>query len=259
MLHLDRSNHEASALAPTMSLLMRVLPVTCLALCALAGAHAQQREPHDRAIAVAVPATQGLRDHDAEAHAFLEVRTERDAYFVHEPVRVRALRFGFDTSFLEHNVLQLFVQRLDDAGASAGTVDRELARRGRARAGEAADEHEHVTCALNDGVAQARRTHQHTPDGRDLTVLELEQSYRALAASDLVIPAPDLHFAYATTFADDFVNGHVAVDRHDAWVRGAPLTVAIRPLPEEGRPPQFSGAVGRFSVRAEVEPHARRG
>lgn len=33
-----------------------------------------------------------------------------------------------------------------------------------------------------------------------------------------------------------------------------PITLNIRPLPEEGRPPSFSGAVGRFDFRVEVKP-----
>jgi hypothetical protein len=44
------------------------------------------------------------------------------------------------------------------------------------------------------------------------------------------------------------------VDRHDALVPGGELALEIRPLPEEGRPPGFKGAVGRFSLRAEAEP-----
>jgi MYXO-CTERM domain-containing protein len=62
-----------------------------------------------------------------------------------------------------------------------------------------------------------------------------------------------LSFAYATRFEDKFLEGRVPVDRVDASVSGEALTLDVRPLPEAGRPKDFTGAVGSFSIRAETE------
>jgi hypothetical protein len=50
------------------------------------------------------------------------------------------------------------------------------------------------------------------------------------------------------------INGRVPIDRFESVVEGAARTLRIEPLPEEGRPVEFTGAVGRFSVRAEAQP-----
>jgi len=44
----------------------------------------------------------------------------------------------------------------------------------------------------------------------------------------------------------------VPVDREDFTVRGEPVTLRVRPLPEAGRPAAFAGAVGRFTVSART-------
>src|SRR5262249_33102491 len=65
---------------------------------------------------------------------------------------------------------------------------------------------------------------------------------------------PLLRFAYAEHFRDDFVNGRTALDRTESTVRGAPLALEILALPEDGRPLEFTGAVGRFTLSATAQP-----
>jgi len=84
---------------------------------------------------------------------------------------------------------------------------------------------------------------------------DVERTYFARVPGELVIPEAALYFAYATKFTDDFVNGRVAQDRVDAFVRSAPRTLRIEPVPREGRPPDFTGAVGRFTIDADVSTH----
>jgi hypothetical protein len=63
-----------------------------------------------------------------------------------------------------------------------------------------------------------------------------------------------MRFAHATRFEDDFVQGRVPVDRKDVVVRGERARLVVLSLPEEGRPADFSGAIGRFSLSAGAEP-----
>ncbi|TAH34439.1 MAG: hypothetical protein EYC70_15980 [Planctomycetota bacterium] len=203
-----------------------------------------------------IPQSGGGADEAAAAHAFLEVVSPHSAYFVHEPVQVR-LRFGFDPEFFASHALQLSPRRLDVPAHVQAPWLEDLP--GAVLLDPGADETAagpRLSFALNDGVAEAAPVAERAPDGRTFTVLEIRRSFLPAGAGELVIPGPLLRFAHATRFHDDLVNGRVPADRREALVRGAPLTLTIRPLPEEGRPPEFSGAVGRFTLQAEARPRA---
>ena len=201
----------------------------------------------------------GARDVTAEEHAFLELETPRDTYFVHEPIRLR-LRFGVDGRFLRANMIQLFRRHLDvPVQVQApwlrdlpGTRALEPSTPG--EEGETGGARTLLSFALDDGLVEAAQVPDRVEDSRRFTVLEIERSYLPERPGELVIPAPLLRFAYATRFEEDFLGGRVAADRRDAAVYGRSLTLTILALPEEGRPPEFTGAVGDFSVRAEAEP-----
>jgi hypothetical protein len=188
----------------------------------------------------------------AEERAFLETETPRTTYFVHEPFRLR-LRVGFDRRFLETNVVQMFHRELDVPvqihAPWLDELDGTVVRDDDARPGGC------LSLALNDNIVEAGRGGDHLRDGRPYTVLEIERTYVPTRPGELVIPAPRLRFAHATKFKEDFVHGRMPLDRRDAVVVGQPLTLAILAPPEEGRPPGFTGAVGRrFSVHAEAAP-----
>lgn len=221
---------------------------------------------------VVVLSTDGALDVTAERHVLVELVTARSKYFVHEPIAVR-VRVSVEREFLEHSLVQLFRQRLDVPaqlvapwiedlpGAIALTVKPREPRQPREHGehGEHGEQREQrdpqrLTFALNEGVSEAASLDDRVIDGRKFTVFEIERSYLASRPGELSIPAPLLRFAYATRFEEDFVEGRVAGDRRDAFVRGNPLTLTIQPLPEAGRPPEFTGAVGRFSVEAEASP-----
>ena len=191
----------------------------------------------------------GARDVTAEGFAFLELATPRDTYFVHEPIPL-SLRFGFEERFFRDNLVSLFRRELDVPVQVQASWLRDLPGEldppasGRVR----------QSFALDDRVAYAERVDGPRPDGRRFAALEIERSYLPTEAGELVISRPLLRFAYGTRFREDFGSGRVAVDRQDAFVRGGELTLTIQALPDEGRPPEFSGAVGRFSIEAEADP-----
>jgi hypothetical protein len=54
-------------------------------------------------------------------------------------------------------------------------------------------------------------------------------------------------------FADDFFSPF-DFERRPFSLRSDPITVLVKPLPAEGRPADFSGAVGRFAMKAEASP-----
>jgi hypothetical protein len=86
------------------------------------------------------------------------------------------------------------------------------------------------------------------------TVYLISMPLRAIRPGELAIPGPTARFSWTSRFEEDFLDGRSPVDRRDAVVEGKPLTLTIAPLPEQGRPPEFAGAIGRFSVHADVTP-----
>jgi oxygen tolerance protein BatD len=196
-----------------------------------------------------------VREIVGERYAFLELACQRPAVFEREVLRLQ-IRFGFDQEFLRTNVLQLFPRALDVQAqvlapwiqALPGTLaiggDPLLE-------GEARDV---VTVALDDELASAVRLPDLQREGRPFSVFAIERSYLVERSGELTIPPPLLRFACATQFRDGAFTQAVATDWQLAFVQGQPLTVQVAPLPEEGRPPGFTGAVGRFTVSAEVAP-----
>jgi hypothetical protein len=197
----------------------------------------------------------GPRDLTDAGSAFVELSTERSSYYVDEPFTL-VLRFGFKREFLRTGLLQLFRQPLDvPAQLDVPWLDdlpgaRLLAQAPLQLLG---DEDPHPTFAVGERVTEALRAEERMREGRTFNVLEIERSYRASAPGELVLPAPILRFAFASRFEERPLEGRVPADATLAFVAGAPLALSIEPLPEEGRPPDFSGAVGRaFEVRAET-------
>jgi hypothetical protein len=185
-------------------------------------------------------------------HAFVEMATDRNTYFVQEPIRL-VVRLGIERAFLEKNVQQLSVQSLD---VPVQLVARWLDDLPGAVVLHSEDPGRDVrqSLALNDGRGLAARVDDRTVDGRAFTVLEIERRYLPSHAGELVIPEPSLRYLYATRFEEDFVNGRRAADQQEALVRGAPLTLRIEPLPDAGRPAEFTGAVGRFTIADQASP-----
>lgn len=190
------------------------------------------------------------RDVSAEGHAFVAVEVASELCYVGQEVRVR-ISFGFEERFAAHNLLQLFQRRLDVPAQLEVPWGEELP-------GPAAADRERVAFALGEGLAEGLRAGERVRDGRRYEVVELERGVVLRSAGTRVLAAPRLRFAYATRFAEDLVRGRVPADRVEAFVAGNEVTLHAEPLPEEGRPPDFGGAVGRFDVRAEATPRALR-
>ena len=63
----------------------------------------------------------------------------------------------------------------------------------------------------------------------------------------------ELRYAWATRFSEDFLEGRMPVDPRDARLAIAGPTLEVLPLPRIGRPADFGGAVGVYTLHAELE------
>ena len=167
------------------------------------------------------------------------------------------LRFGFERAFLASDLVQLFHRELDlpvqvvapwiDALPGARVVPLVPPAPGSPPV-------DLVSFALNEQRAHARRLEEPAHGRTGFELVALERRYLPERAGTLSIPAPSMHFAYATRFREHLFTGRVADDRIEASVRASALELRVLPLPEDGRPAAFSGAVGSFAVHAEADP-----
>jgi hypothetical protein len=106
--------------------------------------------------------------------------------------------------------------------------------------------------ALNDRVVRWTEGTGFLDEGREIRTLSVRRALVPTRPGELTLDASVL-LAYATRFEEDLLQGRRPVDRREASVWAAPVVLRVRPLPEEGRPAAFSGAIGRFEISAAVD------
>lgn len=195
-------------------------------------------------------------DLSAAGLAFVEIELARDTFLLAESFTVR-LRFGLERELLRERAVQLFQRALDVPVQVQAPLLAEHVRlhlRAEPDSSGALAEEQGATFALGESFARARRVGEHVRDGRTYVVFEHERTATAAQVGSFTWPAPVLGFAYATQFDADFVQGRVPRDRHEAFVRGVETRLTLAPPPAEGRPAEFTGAVGRFRLEASAAP-----
>ena len=189
-----------------------------------------------------------------DAPAFVEVLAGKETFYAGEVVSL-GIRIGIAKTLREEQLLQPFRQRLDlpvrvDAPwldeLEGGSLLPEDDGQDRG-AGDATE-----SFVLNGSRALIRRVAEERIGGVRHAVWE--RTHRAVWSKPGTprLVAPALRFSYATRFRDDLLSGRVPEDRREVELRGAPLTLRVLALPEEGRPDGYGGAVGRFTLVAEA-------
>lgn len=172
----------------------------------------------------------------------------RDTFVVGESFEL-ALVVAIERAFLDEKLIQLFQRRLE---LPVQVQAPWLATLAGAELGPFAEPADGARLALGEELVRARRLPDEEREGRAFARFELARPCRATRVGPLLLEAPVLRLAYAETFADDFLEGRVPRDRHDALVHGKARALTILPPPEEGRPIDFSGAIGSFTLSARA-------
>ena len=196
-----------------------------------------------------------------EVLAFVELTAPAEELFVHQSIRL-TVRMGLEERFLETRAVQPFgtslelpVQlRLEWLGGLPGLAEIRVETPPSASEGTSEGEAATPSFALNEDLQRARRLADRVIEGRTFQVFAVEAVVRPDSRGQLHLPAPVLAFAYATRFEETLLTRRSPTDRVDAVVSGSPLTLRVRGLPAEGRPLDFTNAVGRFHMTARAEP-----
>jgi hypothetical protein len=190
-----------------------------------------------------------------EDRVFVEIVTPSKSYFVNERIQLR-LRFGVETEFLRTNLIQPFRNRLDlPVRVEARWIDDLPGTINLAPANGFDETLKRLSYVLNDSRAEATQVEDHRIGDLPYTAVEIRTDYLPDQPGVLEIPGPLLRFSHTTRFVDSFLNGRVPEDTRHSSVTGSSLVLKVEPLPEEGRPREFTNAVGQFSVRAESDSH----
>ncbi|MBL9078732.1 MAG: BatD family protein [Planctomycetes bacterium] len=182
--------------------------------------------------------------------AFVEVEIAPREPWLQQPCEL-TIRIGVDAAWFAAHAVPLFRQQLDrpfvlDVPWLLGAADRAVTLL--PPAADAATER----IALGDRVVPASRAGTRTTDGRAFDLLEVRCRWVPLADGTSPIAPVELRYAHASRFEDDFLRGRQPIDRREHSVRSAPDQLRVRPLPIDGRPAGFAGAVGEFTLQART-------
>ena len=196
------------------------------------------------ALAAAAPAS--AEDGDPLQAAFVDVVAERDTWYVGEYVRLE-IRVGYDAAYFDAHVLQPFQRELD--------VPVEIAVPW--LAGRAVTRTEFPTRTLAVAMNGESWVFQqgHVTEARGQRSFEVVRTPLTfpVATAEEIDPSAEIRFTYADEFREDFVEGRVAVNPQLATIRCAGELIRVLPLPDEGRPAEFSGVVGTCTIEARLD------
>lgn len=145
------------------------------------------------------------------------------------------LHFGWDYAMSNFNHANLI---LPWWGQLPGTL--EVAESSKAGKGR-------LDVSLNDnGVVRVQELGRRAVGGRDLRVFELRRTFVSTRTGSLSFPASHFEFGRVD-------RGFFERRRQIYYVAWPALELKVLSLPEEGRPFEFSGGVGRFKARASLD------
>ena len=183
---------------------------------------------------------EAVRDLRGEEFGYLAVEPSAARVYVHEPIRMK-VEFGVDAGLRPV---------LDRASNGARYVDFEVQApwlndlEGGVALTEPEPQGNRVMLVLNRTLQSGNYEPQFAREGRQWQRFTFERSFLPTRPGKLELAAPLLRYNVLVR------DGRQA---ENFYVYGKPLTVEVLPIPLEGRPDPYYGAVGRFTLDATVD------
>ncbi len=183
---------------------------------------------------------EAVKDLRGEEFGYLLVEPSATRVYVHEPIRMK-VEFGVDAGLRPV---------LDRASNGARYVDFEVQApwltdlEGAVVLTEPEPQGNRVQLVLNRTLQAGTYQQQHQREGRQWQRFTFERAFLPTRPGRLELAAPLLRYNVLVREGRQSEN---------FYVYGKPLAVEVLPIPVEGRPDPYYGAVGRFTVDAQVD------
>ena len=183
-----------------------------------------------------------VRDLKGEELGYLEVRTSTPKVVVGQPFTIEVL-FGFDlaiTGTTDYANLSLAWW-----GSLPGLLENAAPPPDPARA--------RVQVVVNDReMVEVEQLPNRSLRGREFLQLRMVRSFTPTREGRIELPTSHFEFGRTVQSQDFFRTRREKGETY--FVRAAEVALDVIPLPEDGRPLDFSGAIGRIAVRADATP-----
>jgi len=183
-----------------------------------------------------------VRDLKGEELGYLEVRTSMPKVVVGQPFTIEVL-FGFDlaiTGTTDYANLSLAWW-----GSLPGLLENAAPPPDPARA--------RVQVVVNDReMVEVEQLPNRSLRGREFLQLRLVRSFTPTREGRIELPTSHFEFGRTVQSQDFFRTRREKGETY--FVRAAEVALDVIPLPEQGRPLDFSGAIGQIAVRADATP-----
>lgn len=193
-------------------------------------------------------------DFEGAELGWVDVEIEPQRVYVHEPVRVR-VDFGVEQGIrLQQDVHNRY--RYLDIEVQARWLDE-------FPGGERLDLPQltgdtRLTVA-NQRLNQVRYEGDYERDGKVWQHFSFERAFLPTRLGTIELPAPLLRFHVVRRAGSrDVFNQARGRMSENLYAYGEPLQLEVLPIPEEGRPTPYYGAVGRFSIGARLDRNSVR-
>ena len=108
------------------------------------------------------------------------------------------------------------------------------------------------TLAMDDAVVNVTEAAAVVRSGQRYRVVEIARRFRVTEPGRVTLPPARLHSASATSFSVDFLGTRTARDKTEHELSTPSLECEVLPPPTLGRPAEFRGAIGRYSLNASA-------
>ena len=185
-----------------------------------------------------------VRDLRGAEHASISVMPSATRVYVHEPLRLAVEYYVNDRLPIAKAIYQRRFEYYD-IEIEADWLD---SIDGLVPVETEADYPNSMILALNGRPMEVDYTSEYERGGRRFHRFQFERTMLPNRSGTLRLDAPLLRFSVVkgqNVFGQDLTDPYFAY--------GEPLEIEVLPIPEEGRPSSYSGAVGRFSVSSRLD------
>ncbi len=109
------------------------------------------------------------------------------------------------------------------------------------------------TLAVDDAVVTVAPSPAVVRNGTRHAVVDIERRFRITQAGRVILPRARLICASTSGFETDFLGQRTPRDRTEVEVIAPAVELEVLPPPSLGRPAEFRGAIGRFTLHARAD------